>query len=91
MSNIIEKNMAKMMASGVRVLRGKDWDQKRGNFDGYGWKQRFYLLIVESESVLNLASKLFIEKKFSEFVTTKPSVVPKMSLALKVMSLKPCL
>ena len=40
---------------------------------------------------VNLASKLFIEKKFSEFVTTKPSVVPKMSLALKLMSLKPCL
>jgi hypothetical protein len=89
MSNIIEKNMAKMMAPGV--LRGKDWDQNRCNFDGYGWKQIFYLLMAESEPVLNLASKLFIEKKFSEFVTTKPSVVPKMSLALKLMSLKPCL
>ena len=76
------------MAPGV--LRGKDWDQNRCNFDGYGWKQIFYLLMAESEPVLNLASKLFIEKKFSEFVTTKPSVVPIMSLALKVMSLKPC-
>ena len=28
--------MAKMMAPGVRVLLGKDWDQKRGNFDEYG-------------------------------------------------------
>ena len=65
MLNIIEENMAKMMAPGV--LRGKDWDQNRGNFDGYGWKQRFYLLIVESESVLNLASKLFIEKNHRLF------------------------
>ena len=36
MSNVIEENMAKMMAPGLRVLRGKDWDQNRGNFDGYG-------------------------------------------------------
>ena len=35
------------MAPGV--LRGKDWDQNRGNFDGYGRKQRFYLLMLESE------------------------------------------
>ena len=47
MSNIIEENMAKMMAPGV--LRGKDWDQNRGDFDGYGWKQRFYLLMLKSE------------------------------------------
>ena len=45
MSNIIEENMTKMMAPGV--LRGKDWDQNRGNFDGYGWKMETTILSLD--------------------------------------------
>ena len=36
MSNITEEDMEKMMRPGLRVLRGKDWDQKRGDLDANG-------------------------------------------------------
>ena len=36
MTNITEEDMAKMMRSGLRVVRGKDWDQKRGDLDANG-------------------------------------------------------